>query len=152
MKTTLNKSYEYEQYFQMLGNDPKTQLFDTMKEVFMFALTVGFLCNNKKPFDKIGGESIRLGIYNDIDKNIMDVVALYDNNQLDILLNDEEHFNNKLKLIEQYANGGMEIIVQNMCDPIPTYESLKKFVNTFNKDINGTRKEDISDILNGLEL
>lgn len=56
-KMALKKSAEYEQYFQELGNKPD-KIFDTMKDVFMFAVTLGFRMKKRVAFQKSGGEDI----------------------------------------------------------------------------------------------
>lgn len=146
MRTSLSKSYEYEKYFQLLGNSGSDSLFLTMKDVFMTALVLGFKENSLIPFDKTGGEPIKLTIFDEADKNIMDIIALCKDNDLTLLTKERE--DEKYNLIEQYANGGMDIIIKNCCKPIPTIDNLKKFVLSYDKNSGTEKKVDISELLN----
>lgn len=145
MKNALNKSAEFEEYFQILGNRSDS-IFNTMKDVYIIALIIGFMKKYRKPFSKTAGEPIRLQYFDQNDKNIMDIIALSENYDLSILTKDRE--DEKYQLIEEYANGGMEILVNNYFNNrVPSIEDLKKFVNNFKENEEITIKVDISDIL-----
>lgn len=146
MKAALNKSEEFETYYQMLGNSP-SKFLETMKDVFMLALVVGYLRDNKKPFSKNGGEPIKLTIFDDYDKNIMDIIALNKMNDTDILINDEQNIEAKYRMIEEYANGGMEILINSFCKPIPTLEKLKEFVQSYENNSEVSKRIDISEMI-----
>jgi hypothetical protein len=50
-------------------------------------------------------------------------------------------------LIEEYANGGMEILANNFCKPLPSFDNLKKFVLSYEKGTTETKKEDYTDFI-----
>lgn len=149
-KNSLNKSSEYEGYYQNLGKGEanKEKLFASMKDVYMLALVVGFKHKKKKPFAKAGGDPIKLGIFDEHDKVIMDIIALYEDikdKDLSLLRSDRE--DDKYQIIEEYANGGMEIIVKEIYNKGNSLDSLKKFALSYNPTLD--MEEDITDILFG---
>lgn len=66
-KNALRKSVEYEQYFQDLGNKPD-KIFDSMKDVFMFAATLGFRMKKRVTVVTSGGDDISLRYFKDEDE------------------------------------------------------------------------------------
>lgn len=142
MKTALNKSIENENNFQTLGNK-ENKLFSTMKDVYILATIIGFQRNKRIPFDKSGGEAIKLSLLNSDDKNIIDSIALDETNDITILL--EENTDKKLEIIEEYANGGMEVLYESLLKPIPSFNKLEKFVLDYRKD--NIPKREIEDLL-----
>ena len=147
-KNILNKSSEYEPYFQKLGKSDSNseKLFSSMKDVYMLALVLGFKHKVKKPLKKHGGEGIKLSIFDEHDKVIMDIIALYENckdKDLSLLRLDKE--DEKYKLIEEYANGGMKIIVDEIYNKGNNLEALKKFAFKYSPVLED--EEDITNIL-----
>jgi dnd system-associated protein 4 len=144
--TALRKSAEYERYFQELGNSPQ-KIFESMKDVFMFAASLGFKNNKKVPFQKAAGENISLRFFKDDDRNIMDIIALQDTNDISILLNDDEYVDRKYKIIEEYANGGMGIMVEAFCKPIADEDGFRRFIESFDEDSGVHPISSLEDIL-----
>ncbi|MGL4913124.1 MAG: hypothetical protein ACRC3Y_11925 [Romboutsia sp.] len=152
-KNYLNKALEYEPYFKSLGRAEKDseKLFSSMKDVYMLALVVGFKMGRKKIIKKSSADPIKLSIFDEHDKVIMDIIALYENIQekdLSLLRSDMQE--DKYKLIEEYTNGGMEIIIRDICNKGARLEDFKKFAETFNPNIDNT--DSVVDILFGETL
>lgn len=145
-KTALRKSAEYEQYFQELGNRPD-KIFDTMKDVFMFAATLGFRQKKRVQILKSGGEDISLRFFKDEDENIFNIIALTDTGEMSLLLPDDEYREKKYKIVEEYANGGMSIMVDEFCKPIVDEGAFQRFVETFEDASNEQQKTTLEDIL-----
>ena len=79
----------------------------------------------------------------------MDIIALYENireQDLSLLRSDRE--DDKYKLIEEYANAGMEVIVNKVCKNGYRLEDLVKFARSFNIDID--EGQSVIDILFGI--
>lgn len=154
-KNSLNKSLEYEPYFKLLGKPDKDQekLFNNMKDVYMLAITVGFKYKKKKEIKKASADPIKLSIFDEHDKVIMDIIALYENIQekdLSLLRNDRE--DDKYKLIEEYANGGMEILIREICNKGCSLDDLKKFAKSFSPKIEGNEDDIISLLFKNVEV
>ena len=145
-KTALKKAAEYEQIFQELGNIPD-KIFDSMKDVFMFAAALGFHRKKRVPFQKSGGEDISLRFFKDEDENIFNIMALADTNDMSILLPDEEHREKKYRIVEEYANGGMSIMAGEFCRPIVDEGAFQRFIEAFDDDSDEAQKSSLEDIL-----
>jgi len=146
-KSSMNKSADYERYYQELGNNPGTKLFDTMKDVFMFAVALGFHRGERLPFQQRGGEPIAIEYFKDEDRVVMDLIALSSTNDISILLNDDSCVERKYKLIEEYANAGMREMVDAFCKPIVDESSLKRFIESFDPGTGQRPKADIAELL-----
>lgn len=153
-KNSLNKSLEYENFFKFLGKPDKDQekLFNSMKDVYMLAIVVGFKNKKKKPLKKSSSDPIKLDIFDEHDKVIMDIIALYENiheQDLSLLRNDRQ--DEKYKLIEEYANGGMEILIREICNKGGSLDDLKNFAKSFSPNIEGN-DDDILNVLFNVEI
>jgi len=144
----MRKSEEFELYFQELGNK-ENKFFDNMKDVYMMAIAVGFKYGQPLAFSKSAGEDIALRYFNDDDKKIMDLVALSVTDDISILLSDEEYQERKYKLLEEYANGGMKIMVEEFCKPVVDISEFYKFVEGFESNADVAYKTNIVDLLQG---
>ena len=147
-KSSMRKSEQFELYFQELGNK-ENKFFDSMKDVYMMAMAVGFKFGKSLPFTKSAGEDISLHYFGDDDKKIMDLLALTITDQIDILLSDDEHQNKKHKLLEEYANGGMSVMVESFCKPVIDIFDFYKFVESFEGNADVAQKMDIVALLKG---
>ena len=81
----------------------------------------------------------------------MDIIALYENiheKDLSLLRSDRE--DDKYKLIEEYANGGMEILIREICNKGSRLDDLKNFAKSLSPKIEG--KDDILDVLFNIEI
>ena len=138
-KTSLYKENEYEPYYKILGSKSEKnedQLFSTMKDVYMLALVIGFKNKKRKKIMKPSKDPIKLIYFDEYDKVIMDIVALYtyiNDEDISILRSDKQ--DEKYKLIEEYANAGMEVIVNKVCKNGYRLEDLVKCARSFNIDI-----------------
>lgn len=151
-KNSLNKSLEYEVYFKSLGKSDKDneKLFNSMKDVYMLAVVIGFKYKKKKEIKRASSDPIKLDIFDEHDKVIMDIIALYENiheKDLSLLRSDKE--DEKYKLIEEYANAGIEILIREICNKGSRLDDLKNFAKTFSPIIEGN--DDILDVLFNLE-
>ena len=147
-KNSLNKSIEYEAYFKSLGKPDKDidKIFNSMKDVYMLALVVGFKYGKKKEIKRASSDPIKLSIFDEHDRVIMDIIALYENireKDLSLLRSDNEE--EKYKLIEEYANGGMEVLIREICNKGSRLQDLRNFAESFNPKLEG--HDDILDVL-----
>lgn len=152
MKTSINKPFEYEQYYQKLGNDKDTGYFDNMKDVLVLSAVLGFMQNCPKTFSKPGGDAIKEHIFQD-DMNIFDIISILSTGDIKIILN--ENHDEKYKLIEEYAHGGIQYLVNNIFNgPITSVENIIDFVLRFEPEKEEKRfdfGDMISDLVNELE-
>lgn len=129
MKSSINKPFEYEEYYQRLGNDKDNNYFENMKDVLVLAAVMGFIRNDPLPFSKAGGEAIKEHIFQD-DLNIFDIIAILSTGDIKILLNEQRE--NKYKLVEEYAHGGIKYLVENIFNgEITSFDNIVEFTLKF---------------------
>lgn len=144
MKTSINKPFEYEAYYQKLGNDKEVGRFDNMKDILVLTSILGFIREDRKPFNKPGGDAIKEHIFQE-DMNIFDMIAVLATDDIKILLN--ERRDEKYKLIEEYAHGGIQYLVENIYNgPITTVNDLINFVLSFDERYE-RKHADLSDLI-----
>lgn len=148
-KSAMNKSAEYEDYFQELGGNGKNTIFDSMKDVFMFAASLGYKYNKRIPVKKRGGEPIALRHFSDDDRKMIDLLALSVTNDISILFSEDEFVDKKYEIIEELANGGIGIMVDAFCKPVIDIDGYFKFVESFEDGNGKAQKIDIASMLRG---
>lgn len=142
MKNSIAKPTEYEKYYQKLGLEHP--YFDTLKDVLVFATVLGYYKKSRIPFTKAGGENIKENYFED-DMKILNIIAILENKDIDILLNEKKE--EKYKMIEEYAHGGIKYLVDNIfTGEITSEEKIIDFVLQF--DSGNERKHfDITDVI-----
>ena len=114
-----------EEYYKILTNG-EYGLFDTMKDVFMISAVIGYNLNEKQEIKKVGG-NIPWSIFDDQDEYIINIIALSYTKNMDIVL--EEQFDDKLTIIEEFANRGINELVNNIIEkPGDGMDNLLEFI------------------------
>ena len=145
MKSAYNKPDEMEAYYQALVKDLK--LFETHRDVYVVAILLGFINKKKKAVVKMGGEPIKEHLFTN-DKDLLDIVAVLENEDIKILL--KENKDDKMSLLEEYAYGGMEILVNNIfVGQHSDVDKLTEYVLSFAPD-NKEEKLDFSGMFSKL--
>jgi dnd system-associated protein 4 len=101
-------------YKQLTEGDYK--VFNTMKDVFLLAACIGFSEGERKSFEKVGGEIPWSVFRGDTDEPIIDSIAMSETNDVLYLLRDEETYDRKFKIVEEYSNYGMEVLYKRIID------------------------------------
>ena len=135
---SLYRSDEFESYYQLLGNKSETKVFPTMKDCFMFALSLGFKLNKRLPLNKNNRDPIPPRVFTDEDMNIIELIAYTSQDDISILIAEEATIEKKCKIIEEYANGGMDIMIKKFCLPSFDETEYRKFVESFQNDAVGS--------------
>ncbi len=144
MKAALGKSANMEPYYQYLV---KEGFFDTMKDVMLLAIIIGFKNDSRIPFTKYGGDAIREHIFKD-DMAYLNVISVLSTKDIKILL--DENKEEKYKMLEEYAEAGMNILVKDVFDGQYTSTNrILEFVRKYSPAITSAPK-DLSGLL--LEL
>lgn len=136
MKSALGKSTNMEPYYQYLV---KEGLFDTMKDVMLLAIIIGFKNGSKTPFDKYGGDAIKEHIFKD-DMDFLNIIAVLSTKDIKILLNENKE--EKYKLLEEYAETGMSKFVSEVfANQYTSAEKILDYVNKFAPGITSEKKD-----------
>ena len=96
--------------------DGDFKVFNTMKDLFVFAACVGHNDGIRLPFDKVAGEIPWSVFHGETDEPIIDSIALIETDDLAILLKEDDKFDQKLEIIEEYANQGLALIRQKLME------------------------------------
>ncbi|MCM1232546.1 MAG: hypothetical protein NC489_20675 [Ruminococcus flavefaciens] len=140
MKTGLGKSNDMEEYYQILVKDG---YFDTMKDVMLLAIAIGFINGKTMPIIKYGGDTIREHIFKD-DMAYLNIIAVLSTRDIKILL--DENKEKKYSLLEQYAEAGMNIFVKKVFNGRYTnVDRILEYVNSYNPGVS-TGKKDLSEL------
>lgn len=102
--------------FEKLCLDQKNKIFNTNKDLFLFAVAIGFKYKQKLPLRHRGTE-IPFTVFQKDKKNFyfIDLIALGDTEDVHILDWDSEKIvDEKIKIFEEYANAGLEVIDQKL--------------------------------------
>jgi len=109
-------SKEAHEIYKELSRDKgevPTKAFQTMRDVFLTAFVIGYVENVSKPLGQSNKEGIfDLGVLKN-DPNaytVLQTIALHKTKDPQILLDD----NKMIKLAEEYANGGIDILVKKI--------------------------------------
>jgi len=128
-KRSLNKELVYK-----LLKD-KTNTFFTYAEIFVFLVAIGIKYRKRKSLEDTKLESIAYTLFSENATRFMDLVVLFernDINSLNFLI--EDNIKEYIKIIEEYANGGAEILLSELeIHPEASYEILLSFIE---KEIN----------------
>lgn len=136
MKSALGKSSAMEQYYQALVKD---DFFDTMKDVMLLAIMIGFKENCRIPVTKYGGDAIKEHIFKD-DMDFLNIIAVLTTKDIKILL--DENKEEKYKLLEEYAEGGMNIFVKEVFSgQYTSAERIIEYVRKYAPDITSSQTD-----------
>lgn len=143
-------------FLKLSKTKQKTQdgIFDNNKDLFLFATSLGYKDNKKRPLAKKDGE-IPLSVFQRSKNNLdfIDLIALGDTGDVYILdWDDEVIVDKKLTIIEEYANRGLEIIEEKLFNNnTDIYDNLLQLINSelkgdsANQDIG--KLEDLVDLI-----
>ncbi len=110
----------------------KSGFFQQKADIFMFALALGIKNKKRSKLMDKKSEAIHVSYFSSEQKNYMDMVVLYskawDLNSID--KSDEDNVEQMKSILEEYANGGMEIILDKIhMHPENTFDILKILID-----------------------
>jgi len=95
------------------GNDPETVPFKTMKDIFMWAASLGYRMGERRP---LTGQRVMIFRWaqfsNQVDVPLIKGMAISDSSQVGILVSQ----NNILTAVEEYANAGIHELRASLMD------------------------------------
>lgn len=109
-KRRVRRPKEQEDIYKSLTDNNEFGIFSTYKDVFMLAGTVGFMEKKRKEFSS-SAEGIDWNVFNqETDETVINAIALVATEDINILEDSSDAFDKKMKIFEEYAAGGLEII------------------------------------------
>ena len=102
------------QFEEMLNDLREKGIFKTYKDALVFSACLGKKRNKRVPFSK-SSEPVHLSIFSgDFDKMVINIIAVAEEN--DAYLLSKEREDDKIKIFEEYASGGLEIMKNEIWD------------------------------------
>lgn len=131
--------------------EQSTTPFETYADVMVFAASLGYSRNKSIPFTKSAAkpEPIRLNTFSGRGYDMaINLLAISHTKDKKILGNDEESNNEKIKIFEEYANGGLEIIQDRLKGSIDYLDTiLLLLLSERNNSQQDDREFDLSNLL-----
>ncbi len=95
----------------------EVEVFASFKDAMVFAAALGFSRKKSVAFEK-SSEPIPLSVFRgEYDEAFMNVLALFEHQDSAYLEPEGDKFDAKIKLFEEYACGGLDIIKSTIIDP-----------------------------------
>lgn len=143
----LARAQDKDEVFKRLDikKDSRYGFFQQMTDIYIFALALGL--KNRKRSKIVGptSESIHVSYFNDEQKKFFDMAVLYtEAGRLESLDKaSEESVNEMKKIIEEYANGGLQIILDNI--QVHPEDAFNIIVRLIDKQLKDGLPEDIDE-------
>ena len=146
----IRRPKEQEEIYRKLTDMNEFGIFSTYKDVFMAAGLVGFMEKKKKEFEGTL-EGISWNVFNlDTDEAVINAVALADSGDPSIVNTGDDTFDRKMKIFEEYAAGGAEILFNKiMKNPKNALNLYFEYIMSMETEVSEKERnmKDIADIL-----
>lgn len=146
----IRRPKEQEEIYRKLTDMNEFGIFSTYKDVFMAAGLVGFMEKKKKEFEGTL-EGISWNVFNlDTDEAVINAVALADSGDPSIVNTGDDTFDRKMKIFEEYAAGGAEILFNKLMEnPKNALNLYFEYIMSMETEVSEKERnmKDIADIL-----
>lgn len=149
MPRRVRRPNSHDDLLNKLTDKEKSGIFETYKDALLFAASLGAFKGKSKSFDK-SSEPIDYGIFSKRSDNeaIIHLLAIYKRNDIEIL--SDEHADERVTILEEYANAGLEIIDKKLKNSVSTLDAILDLIHE-NK-MSEVQERDFSDIVNSLKV
>jgi dnd system-associated protein 4 len=122
------RSSDKELVYKLLKD--KTNIFLTYAEIFIFLISIGVKYRKRKILENSKLEPIAYTLFSENATCFMDLAILFETNDINSLeLSTEEKTKEYMQIIEEYANGGAEILLSKLeVHSEASYEILLTFL------------------------
>lgn len=136
----LKKAKDKDIVFEILDikKNKKTGFFQKMTEIYAFALALGIKSKKIEPISGGSSEPIAIDVFSPEQQKYFDTVILFHEAGDITKLNkeNEENINQYVKIIEEYANGGLSIIKDKiLVHPEDSFNIISRLVHEELKDV-----------------
>lgn len=119
------------------------KVFDTYKDALVFAASLGFKRDHRVEFDK-SSEPVHLSVFSgQFDQMVMNVLAIGESEDPLVMAKDRDE--EKIKIFEEYACGGLEIIQNQVAKGYTRFDQAILDLVTMEQD-NGSILDEISNL------
>ncbi|MGE1000305.1 DNA phosphorothioation-associated protein 4, partial [Bacillus sp. Gnz1/3] len=130
-----------EMYKVLTDRDELGGIFSSFKDIFMLAGIVGFMNKKRKTFTS-SLEQIHWNVFNsETDETVINAVALAETRDLTIINTDDEAFDRKITIYEEYAAGGLEYLYDKIMEnPRYALDNYFDFLKSMEKEVSIEKK------------
>ncbi|MDM5237884.1 DNA phosphorothioation-associated protein 4 [Bacillus cereus] len=141
-----------EMYKALTDRDELGGIFSSFKDIFMLAGIVGFMNKKRKTFTS-SLEQIHWNVFNsETDETVINAVALAETGDLTIINTDDDAFDRKITIYEEYAAGGLEYLYDKIMEnPRYALDNYFDFLKSMEKEVS-IEKKNLKDIYNILSI
>ena len=116
MYRRIRRPKEQEEFYTQLTDKNEFGIFSSYKDVFMAAGMMGFIEKKKKPFTN-SLDGINWNVFNmETDEVIINAIAISESGDYSLLNTDDETFDKKMQIFEEYAAGGLETLYRKVME------------------------------------
>ena len=113
------------------SDESKTAPFKQKSDVLAFAAALGLKKDRKTPLGNSFAEPIRLGVFEGQGYDILiNLIALHEKEDPKLLSNSPADVEHRVSIFEEYANGGLEILMQELSGAVDITETILLLVNS----------------------
>ena len=136
-KRRIRRPKNQEEKYRLLTDPEEFGIFSTYKDIFMAAGTIGFMEQKRTEFSS-SAEGIPWSIFTlETDLAIINAIALTETEDIEVLYDDAENYDKKIKIFEEYAAGGFDILFSKvMNNPKTAASSYLEYIMSMENEVN----------------
>jgi dnd system-associated protein 4 len=141
-----------EMYRKLTDQEELGGIFSSFKDIFMLAGIVGFMYKKRKTFTNTL-EQIHWNVFNcETDETVINAVALAETGDITIINIDDEAFDRKITIYEEYAAGGLEYLYDTIMEnPRYALDNYYDFLKNMENEVS-VEKKNLKDIYHILSI
>lgn len=113
------------------SDESKTAPFKQKSDVLAFAAALGLKRDRRTPIGNTYAEPIRFGVFEGQGYDILvNLIALHEKEDPKLLSNSPEEVDHRVTIFEEYGNGGLEILMQELSGVVDITETILLLVNS----------------------
>jgi len=145
MPRRVKRPSSHDELLNKLTDKEKGGIFETYKDVMLFAAALAAYNAEQKPLQGKSSEPIDYNIFSKKSDNeaLIHLLAIY--NRDDITILSDENSDERVKILEEYANAGLDIIDQKIRSSATTLDAILGLIQETGEK-NKVKERDFSDI------
>lgn len=122
---------------KMVAAEDTTGPFKLNADVLVFAASLGLMRGRKQSLMDSVAEPIRQEVFDRQGYDtVMNLIAVYSENDPSVLANTDDMVERRAVAFEEYANGGLEILQEELRGAVDVFEAILLIVNSQRKQTN----------------
>lgn len=150
MPRRVRRPSAYNDLLNKLTDKEKSGIFETYKDALLFAASIGAFKEKSESFEK-SSEPIDYGIFSKRSDNeaFIHLLSIYNRDDIEIL--SDEYSDERVTILEEYANAGLEIIDRKLKNSVSTLDAILDLIHESKTSEEQESERDFSDIVKSLK-